>query len=67
MAEQLSPPPATQVARARSPVPARPTFSVETLALLCNPVSGGTLQALQLQCILTKKKCSSKNKDVPAS
>jgi hypothetical protein len=52
MAERLVPLPATQVARVRFPVPDRPTISVEKLALLCNPASGGTLQALQLHCII---------------
>jgi hypothetical protein len=33
----------------------RPTISVEKLALLCNPASGGTLQALQLHCVVGYK------------
>jgi hypothetical protein len=33
---------AAQVARIQSPVPARPTISVEKLALFCNPTSEGT-------------------------
>jgi hypothetical protein len=44
--------PATQVARVRSLVSARPTISVENLALFCNPASGCTLQALQMHCIV---------------
>jgi hypothetical protein len=59
MAERLVPLPATQVALVRSPVPARPTISVEKLALFCNPASGGTLQALQLHYIVGYKNCSS--------
>jgi hypothetical protein len=40
MAERLVPLPATQVAWVRFPVPARPTISVEKLALFCNPAAG---------------------------
>jgi hypothetical protein len=36
---------ATQVARVRVPVPARPTFRVEKVALFCNPASGGTFSS----------------------
>jgi hypothetical protein len=68
MAERLLLLPATQVAWVRSPVPARPKISVEKLALVCNPASGGTLHALQLHCIIIYiKKCSSKSKGVLAS
>jgi hypothetical protein len=56
MAERLVPLPATQVARAQSLVPSRPTISVEKLAIFCNPASGGTLQLLQLHCIVGYKK-----------
>jgi hypothetical protein len=50
MAEQLTPVHATQMSRAQSPVPARPTISEEKLALFCIPASVCTLQALQLHC-----------------
>jgi hypothetical protein len=40
MAERLVLLLATQVARVRFLVPARPLFSVEKVALFCNPVSG---------------------------
>jgi hypothetical protein len=36
MAERLVPLPATQLARVRFLVPARPTFRVEKVALFCN-------------------------------
>jgi hypothetical protein len=39
MAERLA---TLHVARVRFPVPARPTFRVEKVALFCNPASGGT-------------------------
>jgi hypothetical protein len=52
MAERLVPLSAMQLAQVRSPVPVRPTISVEKLALFCNPASGGTLQELQLHCIV---------------
>jgi hypothetical protein len=52
MAERLLPLSATQMARVRSLVLARPTISVDKLALFCNPASGGTLQALQLHCVV---------------
>jgi hypothetical protein len=42
--------------RVRSPVSARPTINAEKFALLCNPASGGTLQALQLHCSWLDKK-----------
>jgi hypothetical protein len=48
MAERLALLPATQLARVWSPVPARPTISVEKLALFCNPASGTRSHALQL-------------------
>jgi hypothetical protein len=48
---------------------ASPTISVEKLALFCNPASGGTLQALQLHCLVRFlfKKSSCKSEGVPAS
>jgi hypothetical protein len=49
MAERLETLPAMQVARVRFPVPARPTFSVEKVAVFCNPASGASSQALQLR------------------
>jgi hypothetical protein len=67
MAELLVTLSATQVARARSPVPARPTISVEKLAPFCNPMSGITLQAQQLHSIVEYKNCTSKSEGVPAS
>jgi hypothetical protein len=51
MAERLEPLPATQVARARSPVPSGPTISVEKLALLCNPAVGGTFSSTAIEII----------------
>jgi hypothetical protein len=49
MAERLAPLAATQVARARSQVLARPMISVEKVALFCNPALGTRSQALQLR------------------
>jgi hypothetical protein len=51
MAEWLVPLLATQVARIRFPVPARPTFSVEKVALFCNPASGGTFSSTAIEII----------------
>jgi hypothetical protein len=45
MAERLATLLATKVARVRFPVPARPMFRVEKVALFCNPASGGTLSS----------------------
>jgi hypothetical protein len=42
---------ATQVARIRLPVPARPMFSVEKVALFCNPASGGTFSSTAIEII----------------
>jgi hypothetical protein len=42
MAERLVPLLATQVALVQFPVPARPTFRVEKVAIFCKPASGGT-------------------------
>jgi hypothetical protein len=67
MAERLVPLSALQVAWVQSPVPARPTISVEKLAHFCNPASGGTLQALHLHCIIKYKNSASESKGDPAS
>jgi hypothetical protein len=45
MAELLVPLLATQVARVRFPVRARPTFRVEKVALFYNPASEGTFSS----------------------
>jgi hypothetical protein len=42
---------ATQVARARLPVPARPMFRVEKVALIWNPASGGTFSSTAIEVI----------------
>jgi hypothetical protein len=50
MAERLETLPAMQVAWVRFPDSSRPMFSVENLALFCNPASSGARsQALQLR------------------
>jgi hypothetical protein len=49
MAERLVPLLATQVAPVRFPVPVRPTFSVEKVALFCNPASGGTFSSTAIE------------------
>jgi hypothetical protein len=49
MAERLVPLLATQVARVRFPVPARPTFTVEKVALFCNPASVGTFSSTAIE------------------
>jgi hypothetical protein len=51
MAEHLVTLPAMQVARVRFPVPVRPTFSVEKVALFCNPVPGGTFSSTAIEII----------------
>jgi hypothetical protein len=51
MAERLVPLPASQVARVRFPVPARPTFRVEKMSLFCNPASGGTFSSTAIEII----------------
>jgi hypothetical protein len=51
MAERLAPLRATQVARARSPVSARPTISVEKVAILSKPASGGTFSSTAIEII----------------
>jgi hypothetical protein len=40
---------ATQVARVQFPVPTRPTFRVEKVALFYNPVSGGTFSSTAIE------------------
>jgi hypothetical protein len=65
-ARTLTPLLATQVARVWFPVPARPTFSVEKVALFCNPASGATFSSTANDIIKwIKKKCSSASKGVP--
>jgi hypothetical protein len=51
MAERLVPLLAKQVARVQLPVPARPTFRVEKVALLCNLASGGTFSSTAIEII----------------
>jgi hypothetical protein len=51
MAERLATLLATQVARVQFPVPARPTFRVENVALFCNPASGGTFSSTAIEII----------------
>jgi hypothetical protein len=66
MAERLVPLLAKQVARVRFPVPARPTFIVEKVALFGNPASGGTFSSTAIEIIKwVKKYCSSASKGVP--
>ena len=56
MAERIVPLLATQVARVRFPVLARPTFRVEKVALFCNPASGGTFLRTAIEIINWVKK-----------
>jgi hypothetical protein len=56
MAECLATLIATQVAWVRFPVPARPSFSVEKVALFCNPASGGTFSSTGIEIIKWVKK-----------
>jgi hypothetical protein len=51
MAERLATLPAKQVAWVQFQVPARPTFSVEKVALFCNPASGGTFSSTAIEII----------------
>jgi hypothetical protein len=51
MAERLVPQLATLVARVRFPVPDRPTFRVEKVAVFCNLASGGTLSSTAIEII----------------
>jgi hypothetical protein len=66
MAECLVTLPAKQAARVRFPVRARPTFSVEKVALFCNPASGGTFSSTAIEIIKwAKKKFSSASEGDP--
>jgi hypothetical protein len=65
MAERLVPLLATQVARVRSPVPARLTISVEKLALFCNPTFGGTFSSTAIEIINRIKFALAKAKVFP--
>jgi hypothetical protein len=56
MAERLVPLLATQRAGVRFPVPARPSFSVEKVALFFNPASGSTLSSTTIEIIKWIKK-----------
>jgi hypothetical protein len=56
MAYRVVPLLAMQVARVRLPVPARPTFRVEMVALFCNPASGGTSSSTATEIIKWVKK-----------
>jgi hypothetical protein len=47
---------ATQVARVQSLVPAKPTISVEKLALFCNPAKGGMFSSTAIEIIKWVKK-----------
>jgi hypothetical protein len=49
MAERLATLLATQVARVRFPIPARPTFRVENVSLFFNPASGGTFSSSAIE------------------
>jgi hypothetical protein len=65
MAERLAPLPAKQMARVRTPVPARPRSSVEKVALFCNHASGTRSQALQLRLYNGLKNAVAKAKVFP--
>jgi hypothetical protein len=56
MAERLVSLAAKQVARVQFPVPARPTFSVEKVALFCNPASGAMFSSTAIEIIKWVKK-----------
>jgi hypothetical protein len=47
---------ATQLARVRFPVSARPTFRVEKVALICKPASGGKFSRTAIEIIKWVKK-----------
>jgi hypothetical protein len=51
MAEQLVPLLATQVARVQLPVPARPRFRVDKVALFCNLAPGGRFSSTAIELI----------------
>jgi hypothetical protein len=66
MAERLVTLPGKQAAQVRFPVRARPTFSVEEVALFCNPASGGTFSCTAIEIIKwAKKNCSSASEGDP--
>jgi hypothetical protein len=65
MAERLAPLRATQVAWVSSPVPARPTISVEKVALLCNSASKGTFSITAIEIINRFKFAVAKAKVFP--
>jgi hypothetical protein len=67
MAERLAPLPSTQEAQVRSPVPARPTISVEKVALFSNPALGTRSLSTAIEIINRLKICSRENKRDPAS
>jgi hypothetical protein len=56
---------AAQIARVRSPVPDRPTISVEKLSLFCNPASGGTFSSTAIEIINRLKFAVAKVKVYP--
>jgi hypothetical protein len=56
MAKRLLPLLSTQVAQVRFPVLARHTFSVEKVALFCNPASGATFSSTAIEIIKWVKK-----------
>jgi hypothetical protein len=58
MAERLARLLATQGARVRFPVPARPTFRVVKVSLFCNPASGGTFSNTAIEIKMGLKNCS---------
>jgi hypothetical protein len=51
MAERLATLVATQVVQVQFPVPDRPKFRVEKVALFCNPASGGTFSITAIEII----------------
>jgi hypothetical protein len=51
--------------RVRFPVPARPTFRVEKVALFCNPASGGTFSSTAIEIIKCVKKIAVAQAKVP--
>jgi hypothetical protein len=51
MADRLVPLLVMRVAQVRFPVPARPTFRVEKVALFCNPASGGSFSSTAIEII----------------
>jgi hypothetical protein len=65
MAERVVPLLATQVARVRFPVPARSTFRVEKVALLCNPASGDTFSSTVIEMIKLVNQIAAASEGVP--